>query len=359
MEQSAPHPRKVYCTSLLSCPSPFTLYIPGVPPSQDSPCASTQVLQAFTWVLSILRELRVIGDILYLLYLWQTIVLGYLTLLAILTTVKRREDSTIWHSSVRRFPLATTKSLKSPPTSPLPRFRSKTPVIVAPTPRRAAVNQEPILSYRSGLSLEYEIEHYQTPTVAFLSPVSQQEPSNFPDPIPTTPSPPQAEQVQQSAQLTILSPFYHSAVRSALEDRLDQPQAPPPAHIGTIRRLPPSPPPLGDWPRLDATSRPRAKRKPLPQPLRPQPEMSESQPQQPQRRPTRPLPPPQLHSQLMPSSSSYVFDASALTAALQPIASQSQRSKPSGPRRKSTSVDDGRPPLDFSDFGNSRSQGFS
>ncbi|KAF8902037.1 hypothetical protein CPB84DRAFT_1846457 [Gymnopilus junonius] len=220
-------------------------------PSRDSSCASTQVLQAFTWVLAIL-------------------LLGYLTLLSILTAVKRKEDPTIWHASVRRFPLASTQSLKSAPTSPLPRFRSKTPVIVAPTPRRAVANREPILSYRSGLSLEYEIEHYQAPTTAFLPPVSQQEPSNIPNatvttPLPITPLSPQAERVQQPSQLPSASPLYHSAVRSALEDRPGQPKAPPPAHVGPIRRLPPSPPPLGDWPRLDATSRPRTKRKPLPQ----------------------------------------------------------------------------------------------
>ncbi|PPQ72153.1 hypothetical protein CVT26_006909 [Gymnopilus dilepis] len=300
------------------------------------------------------------------------LVLGYLTLLSILTIAKRREDSTIWHCSVRKFPLASTQHLKSPPTSPLPRFRSRTPVILAPTPRHAVVNQEPILSYRSGLSLEYEIEHYQSPTVAFLSPISRQEPSEDPAPSAPLPAAPlhsepplsRPEQVQRPAQIPTPSPFYHSAVRSAIEDQPGQPQAPPPAHTA-VRRLPPSPPPLGDWPRLDATSRPRTmKRKPLPQPSHPQPEPSGSHP--PQRRPSRPLPPPLSQPQPQPlpqpqPSPSYVFDASALAAALQPIASQSQsrRSKPSGPRRKSTSIDEGRPPLDFSDFRNSRSQGFS
>jgi hypothetical protein len=56
-------------------------------------------------------------------------------------------------------------------------------------------------------------------------------------------------------------------------------------------------------------------------------------------------------------SSSYTLDASALSAALQPVASQSWRSKPSGPRRKVNSIDDDRNAE--RDPSNIRSPGFS
>ncbi|KDR81511.1 hypothetical protein GALMADRAFT_239505 [Galerina marginata CBS 339.88] len=312
--------------------------------SQDSPCASTQVLQAFTWILAIL-------------------LLGYLTLLSILTLVKWRDDPTIWHCSVRKFPLMTDQSLKSPPASPsVPRFRGP-PIIVAPIPRRIPA-REAILSYRSGLSLEYDIEHFQAPESALHAHMSEEQ-ALSPVSITAAAPPPQiarpVESAQQTAHPAISSPFYHTAVQTALDDQPNQPQVPAPAHMNQIRRLPPSPPPLGDWPRLDATARPRMKRKPLPQllPAEPENSVADSRPQpepQPQRRQSRPLPRPQLQ----PSAPSpYTFDAPALAAALQPVASQSRRSKPSGPRRN-TSIDDGRPTdLDLSNISTFRSPGFS
>ncbi|KAF8969977.1 hypothetical protein BDZ97DRAFT_176945 [Flammula alnicola] len=273
-------------------------------------------------------------------------------------------------------------ALKSTPASPsIPRFRPQsTPIIAAPRPRRISAIRNAILSYRSGLSLEYEIEHYQAP-----EPVAELDTSND-RPVPpvpaAAPSPPPLQPVRQSTQQqqpVFSTPFYHSAVQTAIEDQPQhRPQPPPPAQLGQIRRLPPSPPPLGDWPRLDATSRPRTKRKPLPHPL-PEPE-PEPQPQiplrsqplpQPRRQswqlppPSQPQPQPQPRPQPHPVSQSslHALDAhaAALTAALQPLASQSTswRSKPSGPRRRSSSIDDNRPPhLDLSNISSFRSPGF-
>ncbi|PPQ83334.1 hypothetical protein CVT25_003973 [Psilocybe cyanescens] len=356
--------------------------------ASSSPCASTQVLQAFTWICA-------------------TLLLGYLTFLSILTIVKRRDDPTIWHCTVRRFPVATNQTIKDVPPSPgYPRFREELPIIAAPIPRRLPTHREPILSYnsglsyRSGLGLDYEIEHYQSPESVIYSPTSEEQAISRPiftfpatiAPVAARASRIAAEQEQRIQQPAYSSPFYHTSVQSAFESQRNQPQAPAPAHVEQIRRLPPSPPPLGDWPRLDATSKPsRVKRKPLPLP---QPESEphdpqshqrlQLQPDSPERRPSQsrpqplPQPPPQpqprpqsqpqMHRQKRPlpptkqtASASYTFDAPALTAALQPLeASQSMRSKPSrpsGPRRKSTSIDDGRPAdLDMSNY---RSKAFS
>ncbi|KAF4615299.1 hypothetical protein D9613_002665 [Agrocybe pediades] len=389
----------------------------------ESPCPSTQVLQAFTWICA-------------------TLLLGYFTVLSILTFMRRTEDPTIWDCAVRRFPVLINnyRVNKSPSSTPLPRFSGQTgvPIIAAPVPRRVAVIREPVLSYQSGLSQEYEIEHFQ-------SPASLLGHGNAPDTITralerisTTganqrQSQSFAQQAQQlpelSGETSILpSPFYHSSVQTALEpkDRTQQQQQNLSTQLPTTqsrpirplpvartesgaRRLPPSPPPLGDWPRLDATARTtdrktsRVKRKPLPQPSQvevelesqqyqpqpqPQPQPSSSRPQprqeealpstsnaqvwdrsyssrtqheavhpttstsiplpsipQPQpraaRKPPRPLPPPQ--------PSSYRLDASELTAALQPLAAEANnpsspriKHRPSGPRRKSNSIDDGR-----------------
>ena len=283
------------------------------------------------------------------------IVLGYFTLLFVLTMIKRREDSSIWHYNVRKFPLTKAQALKSAPTSPsLPRFRGQPPIIAAPRPRRIAAIREAILSYRSGLSSEYEIEHYQTsnlPPVATPGRSTQQWPA---------PPPPVHAPVHQQP---VSTPFYHSSVQVAIEDQQLQP--PPAVQQVQVRRLPPSPPPLGDWPRLDAASRPRAmKRKPLApvqveqepptQPRsaaavprlelhRPQPPHLQSQSQQPPSQSRRP-------TASNPTSASYTFDAPALSAALQPLASQPtpgrSNFRPSGPRKLS---DDRRPaPLDLS-----------
>jgi hypothetical protein len=85
---------------------------------------------------------------------------------------------------------------------------------------------------------------------------------------------------------------------------------------------------------------------------------SRSRPQPPFRhQPVPPLTAPNL------TSASYTFDASALSAVLQPLASQPtpwrSNSRPSGPRRPSDSINDGRPaPLDLSSISSFRSPGF-
>jgi len=328
-------------------------------PIQESPCASNQVLQAFTWICTIL-------------------LLGYLTLLFILTMVMRRENPSIWHHSVRKFPLMKGQALKSVPASPsLPTFRRQS--IVAPRPRRIAALREAILSYRSGLSLEYEVEPYRTPD---LAPVAPAQMSRMWSTLPSSSLPIPTPSQQQPVFAT---PFYHTSVQTAIEH---QPQLPLHAQQSQPRQLPPSPPPLGDWPRLDATSRPRnVKRKTLTESL-PRAEVEPApQPQNQSRpgavprlqpplqvhypNPPRSHPPSQSRRQPLPQTTAsnstavpYAFDAEALSAALTPLASSQPTPRqsswrPSGPRRPSYPLNDGRPvPLDLSNISSFRSPGF-
>jgi len=205
-----------------NCDSAVLAYLTSI---QESPCPSSQVLQAFTWICTIL-------------------LLGYLTLLCILTMVMRREDPSIWHHSVHKFPLMKSQALKSTPASPsLPTFHRQS--IVAPRPRRIAALREAILSYRSGLSLEYDVEPYRTPDLA---------PARMSQMWSTLPSSSLPILTSPQQQPVLATPFYHTSVQTAIEH---QPQLPLQAQQSQPRQLPPSPPPLGDWPQLDATSRPR------------------------------------------------------------------------------------------------------
>ena len=352
----------------------------------------------------------------YLIVQWQdsdidelVIVLGYFIFLSILTVVKYREDPSVMHCRTHRFPLVyERRSLKSAPTSPSqPRFRNQSaPVIAAPRPQRIAQLREAVLSRRSSHSLEYEVEHFSggptLPTAQPTSPddfapqfgratsldVQSSDPHatssdghtfaiHIPQPMVALPPLQPVRSPSQSAPRPTYtpSPFYHSSVETAIRE--SSPRIPPPAQLnsGPVRLLPPSPPsppPLGDWPRMDATSRPRMKRKPLPQPLpatQPQAQAVLPRSRQPLPNPAAPAlargpshPPRALPRQPPgpPQPDQYSLDASALTAALQPLAEQNtsawRSTKPSGPRRQS--VDDGRPPaLDLANISAFRSSG--
>jgi len=210
-----------------------------------SSCVSTQVLQVFTWICAIS-------------------LLGYFIFLYVSAILKYKDDATIWSCSVRKFFWQQTRKSA---TAPLPSFRTQVPVITAPRPRRIVTVPEAELAYRSGLSLDYEIEHYQPPASEAtdlgpsaagvpLSPLPLlfQPPSK---PISSAPVPP--SRVLQPPQNTLpaaFAPFYPSYIQTAIN-----PGLPP-----QVQRLPqsrsPSPPPLGDWPRRDAISLPaRGKRK--------------------------------------------------------------------------------------------------
>ncbi|KAF9532280.1 hypothetical protein CPB83DRAFT_847575 [Crepidotus variabilis] len=316
---------------------------------QTSPCTSTQVLIAFTWIPALL-------------------LLGYGTLLLILAFVKSNEDRSVWTSGVGTYPwIRGVHNLKSAPTSPQrPMFRSKTPVIYAPRPRRAGA---PVLAYRSGIDSEYDVESFRPspppgPLSTNMNIMSVERPM---PPIPATTADstfqikPFKHQPVQMSQPVFSTPFYHSSVQRVIEERPGLssvvPQAPPAVQLGQVRRLPPSPPPLGDWPRLDATSRPRTKKTlppltiPAPAPtsasivqpsrsqtsFAPEPEPQppiHALPPPPQRQSRRqnPLPPPPPPQSLVspPVSSGLPY----LTTSIAPL--QPRRARPSGPRRVSS-----------------------
>jgi len=251
--------------------------------SSVSLCASTVVLQGFTWICAIL-------------------LFGYFILLFVLSILKYKDDSAIWSWSVRKLIWQHTRKTVIPPSlPPLPSFRTHVPGIVAPRPQRITTVPEPGLSYRSGLGFQYQIEHYQPPAagVTDLGPSLDRSLSPLSLILPTSPtllSP--TRKLPQKPLPAAFAPFYPSYVQSAINPRTStEPSSSP------VRNLPGpssySPPPLGDWPRRDATSLPaRGKRKQNP---------------------------PALYSFTMPTATQQRRD--------QP------RPRPSGPRRRSASGD--------------------
>lgn len=202
----------------------------------------------------------------------------------------------------------THKTIVPPSLPALPRFRTQVPVIAAPRPRRIITVPETGLSYRSGLSHDYKIEHYQPPapgtrlsTDRSLSPLSLSLPTS---PTPVLPTPVSPTRILPQKPLpAAFAPFYPSYVQAAISPCLSRTST---ARLSPVQNLPQvsSPPPLGDWPRRDATSLPaRGKRKQNP---------------------------PAPYSFTMPSAAQQRRD--------QP------RSRPSGPRRRSNSGDH-RPPI--------------
>jgi len=247
--------------------------------SRVSLCASTEVLQSFTWICAIL-------------------LFGYFILLFILSILKYKDDTAVWSWSVRKLIWQHTHKTVVPPSlPPLPSFHSHVPGIAAPRPRRIIKMPEPGLSYRSGLGFDYQIEHYQPPEPGLtglglstdppLSPLSLT--------LPTSPTPFIPPQKPLPAAF---APFYPSYVQATINPRSSSEHS-----RSQIRSLPGassySPPPLGDWPRRDATSLPaRGKRK-----------------------------------QNAPAPYSFTMPTSAQQRRDQP------RPRPSGPRRRSTSRD--------------------
>jgi len=250
-------------------------------------CASTVVLQGFTWICAIL-------------------LFGYFILLFILTILKYKDDSAIWSWTVRKLIWQHTHKTVIPPSlPPLPSFRTHVPGIAAPRPRHVITVPEPGLSYRSGLGFDYQIEHYQPPApgVADLRHSTDRSLSPLSLILPTSPTPlSPTRNLPQKPLPAAFTPFYPSYVQAAINPSISRTSTT--EHSSSqVRKLPEvssySPPPLGDWPRRDATSLPaRGKRKQNP---------------------------PAPYSFTMPSAAQQRRD--------QP------RPRPSGPRRRSTSGD--------------------
>lgn len=188
-----------------------------------SPCSSAQVLSVFTWMSAFF-------------------LLAYMSLLAILAFVQSKEDPAIWKCLVRNLPVdKILGEVKRNSMVILPQIR-RTPIIHAPRPRYII---PPLLDCRSARNSAYESQLPDRP--AKSAPVREMTMSY------------QSSVTQAPYTSTA---FYNPSVQKAMGSgggsRLPQP--PPAVQLGKSRQT--SPPPLGDWPRLDATSRPRKKRYP-------------------------------------------------------------------------------------------------
>ncbi|KAH7923517.1 hypothetical protein BV22DRAFT_577822 [Leucogyrophana mollusca] len=269
-------------------------------------CTSTRVLLAFSWICTV-------------------IMLLYLLLLILTAASCQRENPAVWQADIGELNRATARQcLPSAPNSPvLPRFKKRPPPeIFAPQPRRPSETVKAMYTHRAGLSSDYEIEHFNPPFPA-AEQLDYDVPSSVPEAKPalslTLPAPalihtqPQRSPLSRSPDAgprTSVSFFYPNQVQSSIPFQL----APP---------SPPSPPPLGEWPKQNALKEPtRVKRKPPP------PSAFEF----PSKRVTLPA------SELPPASTSY-----------DPLLHPRKR-RPSGPRMRTPSNDDGQrpPPLDLS-----------
>jgi len=215
-------------------------------------CTSSRLLQAFSWICSI-------------------VLLIHFLMLTIFTMLKVRDDPTIWHCNVRKFqwqktlfplkgdpctpssPTPRAMSGKPPPSEfaanfAVPRSQSRNtndvPTLAAPRPKRPAnqqAMQTQILSYRAGLSGEYDIEHYH----------------------PTQPIPRQGHDDERR-------PEFHRRQASMLAARAHSANSDPSFYPEHMRRVldamptsastaasshGPEPSLIGDWPQRDAPVR--------------------------------------------------------------------------------------------------------
>lgn len=166
----------------------------------------------------------------------------YLSLLVFAALTHLHDDPEVWHSYVHKLSRRPHhRNLPSnPPTPSAPRFMQKMPTLVAPKPKHLVPSQM-YDSGRFGLEGNYEVEGYATPAPGARG---------LAGPLP----PPARLAGQSSLGLHIPSEpsgpgtsFYANQVQSVLTPL--EPQRPE----NRRPHLPPSPPPLGQWPRLNPT----------------------------------------------------------------------------------------------------------
>ncbi|PFH50674.1 hypothetical protein AMATHDRAFT_47698 [Amanita thiersii Skay4041] len=203
-------------------------------------CTSSEVLLAFSWVVT--------GVLFVYMSTFVTVIL-YL----------RHEQSVIWKSRLHKLPVFKSKRpLSSEPASPRLSGLRKKPTIVAPIPRRIMPDPETLYPHRFGLGMEYEIEHYHPPS-----------PGAAPPSHPTPQPPSNLMYTGQSRIVNTSSDQTFGLYPQFMQDIIRTLPEPPPTAVftsdppspGPSSQLSPSPPPLGDWPRADALTR-QAKPKP-------------------------------------------------------------------------------------------------
>jgi len=232
-------------------------------------CVSAQVLLAFTWLCT------------------MTLII-YFSVFIFAVVLNKKKDSTIWHSTMRKFPWAGTCAIlvSAPPSPTQPRFQNTVPIIHAPRPKHARPNDNQrsrIFSWRSGLSQEYQIEHYQPPSAMHVPSQSIEPPPAAALPaVRASGLPPTEAEPAGSNFASSLYPLYmqHTIFDTASDLNIHPEHTRPEAALTSTSTssvaevvqappqavFPPSPPPLGNWPRPDILSQPvsRVKRKPVP-----------------------------------------------------------------------------------------------
>lgn len=160
----------------------------------------------------------------------------------------------MWQGSVYNmsfYDRGSSTRLQSPPTSPTPsrimRKIFKPPSIISPRPQRATPMP---FAYRSGLSSEYQIEHFQfqgeqpqPPPLAKLAGSDQSNLSFYPEFLRASLRSSLTPNVTQVAPASILH-FNSTALPPDIAN-------PPPQDDAAPKH---SPPPLGNWPRADIMS---------------------------------------------------------------------------------------------------------
>jgi len=159
----------------------------------------------------------------------------FLFLVVTIATHQLQEhDPSIWQREVREFPWPDTQNTPkgTSPTTVFDRSGTQASAIMAPQPRQAAPAE--LYAYR-GPTAQYEIEYYRPPTA--FSPPALPEPAI-----------PGHRQKMSMKQMPVS--VYPKAVQSSIVAQSI------PAQLPDRRQRPPSPPPLGDWPRADIMSQP-------------------------------------------------------------------------------------------------------
>lgn len=252
----------------------------AIPVDRSAICASSRVLQAFSWICGLT-------------------LLSYFVLFFMTTLLRRRDDDTVWKCDASRFPWVSARHKLDTPSSPLRDYVQEKPTstsshrkwgsrsgrsgkftIAAPRPFNAAANavRKAILSYRSGKSVDLTSENNVQPaetggaegwrhsTFRFSQgPLVDQEWPDIERPLPPAPLPlapqPPTMVTRQATSVTFGNSFYPQhmqGVLAAAPAQQERVRVAAPTHA--VPRQPPSPSPIGNWPRMNPAI-PERKRK--------------------------------------------------------------------------------------------------
>jgi len=178
-------------------------------------CSSTRTLLAFSWICTI-------------------ILMSYFLFLVVTTATHQLQerDASIWQREVREFPWPNTRSTpkSTSPTTFFGNSGTQTSAVMAPQPRQAAPAE--LYAYQGGRTAQHEIEYSR--------PFSR----------PALPEPAVPGHRQKMSMKQMPASVYPKAVQSTIAAQSI------PAQLPDRRQRPPSPSPLGDWPRANIMSQP-------------------------------------------------------------------------------------------------------